>query len=298
MAKRAVMILCMISAGLCLQAQNTNQLAVLESSLASGIDPTVEPLITGKIEEAFVASGIFFVLDRVNVDRVLEEKEFQLSSGLVRDEEIRQAGEYLSADYVVLATVSRVGQTYAMTGKLIDVTTGGITAQASSESSGKIDVLLDLATELGQKLVAEFGMLTGIEVPESSKMKPGLLYRHSLLAGAVFGESSGDDYFPLSLAYYFRINSLLGVTAGLRYDLLISNTFFADVGGFISPLPWLGIGVRVGYGWVPTSTNDEYGSTLVLVPNALVRIGRLAVNGEFGISMDAFFVGGNVGLNF
>ena len=94
---------------------------------------------------------------------------------------------------------------------------------------------------------------------------------------------------------------LLGVTAAVRYDLFISSTFLADAGVFISPLRWLGIGVRAGYGRVPVeylTGSYEYGSTLIVVPNLLVRVGRLAVNGEFGFSMDAFFFGGNVGLNF
>jgi hypothetical protein len=293
----------MIAAGLSAQNQSLPQLAVLESSLARGIDPTVEPLITGKIEEAFVKSGGYAVLDRVDVERVLREKEFQLSSGLVGNAEMRQAGEYLGADFVVVATVSRVGQTYAITGKMVDVTSGAIAAQASSEASGKIDILLDLAEELGRKLVAETGMSVAAaptEAPEPPAAEPEPIYRHSLLAGAMFGLSGADDFLPISLAYYYSITPLLGVTAAVRYDLFISSTFLADAGVFISPLPWLGIGVRAGYGRVPLSVEPDadYGSTLIVVPNVLVRIGRLAANGEFGFSTEAFFFGGNVGLNF
>ncbi len=43
------------------------QLAVLEAILAAGIDPTVGPLVTSKIEEEFVNSGKYRVLDRANV---------------------------------------------------------------------------------------------------------------------------------------------------------------------------------------------------------------------------------------
>ncbi len=143
------------------------QLAVLETILASGIDPTVSHLLTSKIEEEFVNSGKYQVLDRSNVEQVLTEKEFQLSSGLVRNEEVRQAGEYLGADFVVIANVSRIGQTYVITAKMIDVESGAIAAQASSEQQGKIDVLLNLAQNVGEELAwADFGDAAIAEKPK------------------------------------------------------------------------------------------------------------------------------------
>jgi TolB-like protein len=126
--------------------------AVLETILAAGMDPTAAVPVTDKIVEELVNSGKFTVLDRANVDRILQEKEFQLSSGIVRNEEIRQAGEYLGADYVVLANASRVGSTYVISAKMIDVVTGEIAAQASTEKQGKIDVLLEIARTVGKQI--------------------------------------------------------------------------------------------------------------------------------------------------
>jgi hypothetical protein len=127
-------------------------LAVLEAVLDAGIDPAAGPLVTSKIEEAFVNSGKYTVLDRANIDRVLQEKEFQLSSGIVRNEEVRQAGEYLGADAVVVATVSRIGQTFVVSAKMIDVVSGEIAAQTSAEKAGRIDVLLEVARLVGGRL--------------------------------------------------------------------------------------------------------------------------------------------------
>lgn len=126
--------------------------AVLETILAAGMDPTAAVPVTDKIVEELVNSGKFTVLDRANVDNILREKEFQLSSGIVRNEEIRQAGEYLGADYVILANASRVGSTYVISAKMIDVVTGEIAAQASTEKQGKIDVLLEIARTVGRQI--------------------------------------------------------------------------------------------------------------------------------------------------
>jgi len=126
--------------------------AVLDTILAAGMDPTASVPVTDKIIEELVNSGKFTVLDRTNVAQILREKEFQLSSGIVRNEEIRQAGEYLGADYVVLANVSRVGSTYVISAKMIDVVTGEIAVQSSTEKQGKIDVLLEIARTVGKQI--------------------------------------------------------------------------------------------------------------------------------------------------
>lgn len=140
--------------GLCgsLAAFAVPQVAVLDTVLAAGVDPAAGTLVTSKLEEEFVNRKAYKVLDRANVERVLREKEFQLSSGIVKNEEIRQAGEYLGADLVVVANVSRIGQTYVISAKMIDVATGEIAAQASAERSGKIDLLLEIAREVGARL--------------------------------------------------------------------------------------------------------------------------------------------------
>ena len=126
--------------------------AVLDTILAPGMDPTVAVPVTDKIVEELVNSGKFTVIDRANVEQILREKEFQLSSGIVRTEEVRQAGEYLGADFVIVANASRVGSTYVISAKMIDVVTGEIAAQASTEKQGKIDVLLEIARVVGKQI--------------------------------------------------------------------------------------------------------------------------------------------------
>lgn len=128
------------------------QVAVLDTVLSAGMDPAVRSPVTDKIVEELVKCGKYKVLDRANVAQVLKEKEFQLSSGLVGSEEIRRAGEYLGADLVVVASASRVGSTHVITVKMIDVLSGEITAQASEEMKGTIDVLLQIARTAGQRI--------------------------------------------------------------------------------------------------------------------------------------------------
>ena len=128
------------------------QVAVLDAAVLDDMDSSVVVPITDKISEEMVNSGKYTVLDRAGVEQVLKEKEFQLSSGLVKTEEIRKAGEYLGADFVVAARASKVGNTWFLSARMIDVKTGAITAQTSVEQQGNIDVLLRLAKAAGTRL--------------------------------------------------------------------------------------------------------------------------------------------------
>ncbi len=128
------------------------QVAVLDTVLAAGMDKTVAAPITDKLIEELVNSGKYTVIDRANVEEVLREKEFQLSSGVVKNEEMRRAGEFLGADLVMVASASRVGSTYVISAKMIDVVTGEIVAQASSEQKGTIDVVLEVARTVGRQI--------------------------------------------------------------------------------------------------------------------------------------------------
>jgi len=145
-------------------------LAVMDAVVEGGLDPAIRVPITEKIIEQAVASGKYVVLDRANVTQVLEEKEFQFS-GMVKDTEIKQAGEYLGADFVGAARVSKVGETYFISAKIIDVETGAIVAQASAEKKGAADVVFELANTVGTKLMG--GRLSADQ--EAVLIEPGEL---------------------------------------------------------------------------------------------------------------------------
>jgi TolB-like protein len=146
------------------------QVAVLDTILSAGMDPAVRSPVTDKIVEELVKCGKYIVLDRASVAQVLKEKEFQLSSGLVGNEEIRRAGEYLGADLVVVASASRVGSTHVITVKMIDVLSGRITAQASEEKKGTIDVLLQIARTAGQRIAGV--EVTAVEAAPAAPVAP------------------------------------------------------------------------------------------------------------------------------
>jgi hypothetical protein len=186
------------------------QVAVLRTAVSAGIDPTVAEPITEKIIEALVDSGKYLVLDRLNIDKVLTEKEFQFSSAVVSQAEMRRAGEYLGADLVLFASISRVGSTHILSCKMVDVTTGAITAQVSEERKGSIDVLLEAAQAAGER-IAKTAVVTG---PGGGSQKAA----QAALPGAA-GPPSGQpqaDASAAELDNLFVLRGLLDDRAFLR----------------------------------------------------------------------------------
>jgi len=132
-----------------------DRIAVLDTELPKGMDTKVVIPVTEKIMEEFVRSKLFTVLDRSFIAKTLSELEFSTSDLTAADTgKLATIGGFLKATYIVVSTVQLLDRTYFLSAKLIEVKTGVITAQSSVNRDGSISVLIDMAGELGQKLVA------------------------------------------------------------------------------------------------------------------------------------------------
>jgi hypothetical protein len=127
------------------------KVAVLEASAGTGIDQSAVSPITESITEQIVSAGTFIVLDRNHVDKVLKEQEFDVSS-LASEAQAVRAGQFLGADYVLAIQVNILDGAYFLSAKMIEVGTGIIARQSSTQGSGDASLLLGLARDLGRKI--------------------------------------------------------------------------------------------------------------------------------------------------
>ena len=125
------------------------KVAVLDAIIPKNMDPSVIIPVSEKIAERLVVSGRFTVLDRANIESVLKEREFQVS-GMVSDQDVVTAGKYLGADFVVVAKVTKVSDTYFISAKMIAIKTGVIANQTSAQGEGKLSELITLAERVGR----------------------------------------------------------------------------------------------------------------------------------------------------
>ncbi len=148
--KRAILALLFVSIAV-FAAWSQPKVAVLDAIIPQNMDPSVIIPVTEKIAERLVVSGRFTVLDRANIESVLKEREFQVS-GMVSDQDVVTAGKYLGADFVVVAKVTKVSDTYFISAKMIAIKTGVIANQTSAQGEGKLSALIALAEQVGEVL--------------------------------------------------------------------------------------------------------------------------------------------------
>jgi TolB-like protein len=105
--------------------------------------------LTQKLTTELIKVGEYVVLERSEMKKVLDEQKFQYS-GCVDTKCAVEIGMMLGAKFIVVGSVSKVGSTYSIDSRLINVKTGESYQSAEFVHKGEIDYLL---TE-GMKSVA------------------------------------------------------------------------------------------------------------------------------------------------
>lgn len=122
------------------------KLAVISlETQTAGVDEETASGIIVFVENAFVNVGKVRVVERKNIEELLQEYEFQ-SSALIDENTAIEIGKLSGADIIVIGSINRVGGIFYLNIKLIEVETGEIIgsniARAKDESE-----FLDMCTE-------------------------------------------------------------------------------------------------------------------------------------------------------
>jgi tetratricopeptide (TPR) repeat protein len=126
--------------------------AVVELT-AQGLSAEETSALTARVRSELFNTSKFNVLEREEMSTILDEHSLQ-QTGLTSDDHLVQAGKLLNVEYIVGGTISKVGQYYSVSLKLIDVETGKIKAMVTEDVPGTInDVLIKGMKESVHKLV-------------------------------------------------------------------------------------------------------------------------------------------------
>jgi TolB-like protein len=105
------------------------------------------------VESNLINYGLFDVMSRSDMDMILKENRFQQSGACSDEECVVEAGHILGVQKIVTGTVSRVGHTYNVVLKMVDVESGRLESAANRKHTGSIDNLLDIAEEMVGELI-------------------------------------------------------------------------------------------------------------------------------------------------
>lgn len=106
--------------------------------------------LTDRLRAELFLTGKFVVLEREKMDAILNEQQFQLS-GCTSDACAVEAGQLLAVEQMVAGSISKIGQTYSVTARLISVEKGDVLGVGKCDLKGDIgDVINCLNGVAGQ----------------------------------------------------------------------------------------------------------------------------------------------------
>jgi len=178
-----------------LQAQHrTVRVAVLDLK-GEGVSPSEARTLTDRFRSELVQTNVFTVLEREQMDAVLEEQGFQ-QSGCVSDECMVEIGKLIGVQAMIGGSIGKIGQTYTLDLRIIQVETGKILRTVSEDYKGDVDGLLDVLKIAANRLAGRAAKKK-IETDTGGGFPWLWVGLGVAVAGAgaavLLGSSSGDD---------------------------------------------------------------------------------------------------------
>jgi hypothetical protein len=122
---------------------------VLDSGAIDGLVSSMcsELIHTGKVR----------VMERSEMRTILGEQGFQESGSCDGSQCAVQAGKLLSVDFLILGDVGKVGETYSVSSRIVNVRTGEVLRSATRSTAAKVDVILtDILPKLAREMAGQF----------------------------------------------------------------------------------------------------------------------------------------------
>jgi len=209
-----------------------------------GVTEDEAKVLTQRLTSEMITLEVYQVVERSEMKRLLDEQKFQYS-GCVDTKCAVEIGKMIGAKYMVVGSVSKLGSSYSIDSRMIDVESSEAYIGATFVYQGQIDVLLtngisSVARQLCElednpQYIQEQKQLPIFEekmkpIKRSRAVKKPTNYRKFLdenpyEIGVGFGTSVGPAFLNISK------------------DLKISNNFSTFLTLGVS-LPYVGIGIR------------------------------------------------------
>jgi TolB-like protein len=107
--------------------------------------------LSNRLYSELVKTKRFQVVEIEKVEALLKEIAFQ-QSGIFREEYVAQVGQMLGAQMMVTGSVGKVGNTYTVDVRIINVRNRRVIYAKTSNSTGKIEELLQLMNEIAWEI--------------------------------------------------------------------------------------------------------------------------------------------------
>jgi curli biogenesis system outer membrane secretion channel CsgG len=170
--------------------EERNPIAVLEIK-GSGISDAEASGLTDRLRAELFNTGKFEVLEREQMVDILQEQGFQ-QTGMCDDEScLVEVGQLTGVKYMVGGSVTRIGDLYSVSARIIDVGTGKIMRSATTDVKGNIEVVLKGTMQDMSRSLAGLKVERRSNKPAVGFMVGGL---SAIAGGAVFTVLGNKDF--------------------------------------------------------------------------------------------------------
>lgn len=203
-------------------AQDYISLAVLDLQ-GRGISAIEAASLTDRIRSELVRTGGITVVERGQMEQILSEQDFQLS-GCTSDECAVEVGQLLGVTTMLAGSIGKVGTTFSIDLRTIDVQTGKIIHSIIHDYRGEIDGLLSEMALVADELV---NTITAREQTIIQSLPLSAMSTYAFTGHSVGIEAIGrSGIIGLQYEYKSPINMTLGVTLGLPlFDIFIISPY-------------------------------------------------------------------------
>ena len=116
-----------------------------------GLTDEEASILTERLTNKMIELKKYTIIERSNVDKIMNEQKFQYS-GCTDTQCAVEIGKMLNSNYILIGSVSKLGQTYSMDCRIIDVETSEALTSASYTIKGTIDMLFNGADNIAMQL--------------------------------------------------------------------------------------------------------------------------------------------------
>jgi len=211
-------------------------IAVLEFE-AKGVSSIEASTLTDRFRSELVRTEKFFQIERSKIEQIFEEQKLQLS-GTISEDKLVEIGELLGAELLVIGSIGKLGSTYTIDLRLVEVESGKIIASYFKDHRGEVDGLLDqfriIAGEIAGKEVSQATGPASVSSPVVSRIIPTSPISTALSAQRKAKTDADEDFSKFVWAGGGAASGttggcLLGITGGvLATGAVAGAAYMAD----------------------------------------------------------------------
>ena len=141
--------------------------AVLELD-PNGVTESEAKALSDRLRIEIFNVGVYEVMEREKMNRILDEMQFQLKD-CTSDECAIEIGRLVGVKKIIAGSISKIGELYTVSARLIDVETSKIEATAIEDVEGTLGIVLTKAIpSIAMKISGKSGLDIQAEIKKAS----------------------------------------------------------------------------------------------------------------------------------